>query len=122
MADDFDRWWAVWPKKVKKAQARDAFAWALKHFNGDGQLVERMIATTQWQGRFYGGAKWLPDPDRWLLAQRWEDEEPDAEPIVATAHERRQYDMWRYAVGAHASAGVTLEGWVKRQRGQREAS
>lgn len=82
--DAFKQFWAAWPKRVKRQEAMDAFRWAMAHHNEDGQLLERMIATIAWQRRFYGGAQYLPDPNKWLLACRWEDENP-AETAAAEA-------------------------------------
>lgn len=115
--EEFARWWAVWPKKVSKAAAKDAFRWAMQHFNDDGRLVDRMIATTAWQVAFYGSPKYLKDPDKWLLGQRWDDEEPAPETVEPTAAERRGYTQWVHAVGPFVARDWTLTDWVKRQRG-----
>jgi hypothetical protein len=112
---EFEEFWSFWPKKVKKQAARDALRWALQHFNADGQLIERMRATVEWQVRFYGGAKWMADPEKWILGQRWEDEEPEPERVVPTARERADYRMWCFSLGPLAQ-GTTLDAWVKRQR------
>lgn len=106
---DFERFWAAWPKRVKRQEAADAFKWALARFNEDGQLVDRMLATIAWQRTFYGGPQYLPDPNKWLLTRRWEDENPadvakaqaEAEQAALRAQEReriaereRRYEEW----------------------------
>lgn len=81
----WQEFWGAWPKKVKRQAARDAFHWAwANHYTPDGELLEAMLETIAWQRVFYEGPQFLPDPNRWLLDCRWEDEDPN----VAIARER----------------------------------
>ena len=69
----FDQWWEHWPKKVRKKQARDAFPAALKLL----PLPALIEATDRWVTAFNATGndrKFIPDPDRWLKHQRWEDD------------------------------------------------
>ncbi len=111
---DFERFWSAWPKRVKRQAAADAFRWAVQHHNGDGQLLARMLDTIAWQRTFYGGPQYLPDPNKWLLECRWEDENPVA---VAAAQE----DAHRAALRAEEKARIAererrAEEWEARKR------
>lgn len=75
MSKKFDDWWGHWPKKVRKKQARDAFPDAVKTL----PLPALIEATDKWVAAFNATGndrKFIPDPDRWLKHQRWEDELP----------------------------------------------
>lgn len=100
----FDQFWAAWPKKVKRAQAQDAFRWAMAHHNGDGTLLARMLATIAWQRTFYREPRYLPDPNRWLLDRRWEDENPQAVTERVRGEDDAAYRAMRRRVEAEQEA------------------
>lgn len=111
----FSIFWAAYPRRKDKVSARDAFRWAMQHHNQDGQLLDTMLSAIAWQRIEQPEPQFWPMAQKWLLTERWTDE-PLETVVVPTSHEKRQYDMWRTAVGAHISQGVTLADWVKRQR------
>lgn len=112
--DPFDVFWTAYPRKQNKMAARDAFRWALQHFNQDGRLVERILGALAWQREEQPNPRYWPTPDKWLLKERWTDE-PLEEVIEPTARERAEYRQWCFSLGPSAR-GVSLEDWVKRQR------
>jgi len=114
VSEPFDEFWAAYPLKKNKQGARDAFRWAMQHFNEDGQLLGRLTAAIAWQHREQPEARFWPYPDKWLLKERWTDE-PIAVVIVPTARERSDYRQWCFSLGPNA-AGVSIEDFVKRQR------
>lgn len=70
----FDRFWAVYPRKVGKGKAEESFA----KYRPDDELTDRMVraveaakASTQWQR---DGGQFVPHPATWLNQRRWEDE------------------------------------------------
>jgi len=76
-AAGFDRFWAVWPKKVAKADAEAAWA---KLAPGP-ELAEAIVAAV---ARQRGSPKWnrdggryIPYPATWLNRRRWEDEDEE---------------------------------------------
>ncbi len=78
-AEDFDRFWALYPRKKGKADARKAWQ------SVPGERVEELLAAlrrqrecSQWQE---DGGRYVPYPATWLRGRRWEDE-PDAAPAA----------------------------------------
>ena len=70
----FERFWAVYPRKVGKGAAKRSF---LK-YKPDDALTEKMIGaveaqkqTEQWKR---DGGQYIPHPATWLNQMRWEDE------------------------------------------------
>lgn len=74
----FDRWYASYPRKVKRAEAETAW----QNLNPDDALTDHMISVvglwatskdwTKEDGRF------VPYPASWLNGKRWQDEAPRA--------------------------------------------
>ena len=72
-SDAFARWWAVYPKKVGKAEAKKAFGKVKVGVEVLIEAVNRQKSSAQWtkeNGRF------IPNPATWLNQGRWEDELP----------------------------------------------
>lgn len=70
---DFDRFWAAYPRKVGKQEARRAFAAVRAPVETLLCALERQRDDPQWkreQGRY------IPHPATWLRQGRWEDESP----------------------------------------------
>ena len=76
---EFESWWSVYPKKVKKKQARDI--WRRKK-----PTAEVLIADTE--ARMAGDGRWLegfiPDPTTYLNGERWLDELEAPRKALAT--------------------------------------
>lgn len=74
MGTAFDLWWALYPRKERKALAREAWyevtkGWKERDFD---ILMER---TRQYRRDTADTeTRYLTTPDRWLLDRRWEDE------------------------------------------------
>jgi Helix-turn-helix domain len=75
VGEAFDRFWAVYPRRVAKEAARKAFAGAIKR---GGALVEALIAGAQRYAAERTGQnpKYTKHPATWLNAGCWEDELP----------------------------------------------
>ncbi len=75
----FERFWAIYPRKVKRSDALKAWA-KLKLFNGDFErilgAVQSAIASADWTK---DRGKFIPHPTTWLNGRRWEDEQPTAQ-------------------------------------------
>jgi hypothetical protein len=69
--EEFDRWYAMYPRKEAKASARKAFAKARKSVDIDTLMasLERYVASVKGKDRQY-----IALPASWLNAGRWEDE------------------------------------------------
>jgi hypothetical protein len=78
----FERFWAVYPRKVAKEAARKAFAKVVEN----GTAVETLIAGAQRYAVERKGQdpKYTKHPATWLNAGCWEDEAPGA-PVIDQA-------------------------------------
>jgi hypothetical protein len=65
----FDRFWAVYPRKVGKAEAEKVWT----KLNPDDALTDTIIAAVVVQARGWDDPKFIPHARRWLYASRWED-------------------------------------------------
>lgn len=71
----WQRFWAVFPLKVAKKEARVAWMQA----GPTPELVDRMIATLAWQAPFWAAQGYgTPYPASWIRGERWSDERPQA--------------------------------------------
>jgi uncharacterized protein YdaU (DUF1376 family) len=68
----FDRFWAVYPRKVGKAEAEKVWT----KLNPDDALTDTIIAAVVLQTRGWDDPKFIPHARRWLYASRWEDAAP----------------------------------------------
>lgn len=70
----FDRFWASYPRKTDKPEARKAWA----KLNVTDALFERIERALDWQRQQPGwleqGGKFVPYPASWLRGERWKDE------------------------------------------------
>ena len=90
----FAQFWAVYPRKVAKPDARKKF----DRLNPDDNLlavmiraVERQKQSEQWTK---DGGQYIPHPATWIHQRRWEDEEPVKPVRVLPAQDfpQRNYD------------------------------
>lgn len=99
-ADGFDRFWAAYPKKKAKDDARKA--WAKR--NPDESLLAVMLRalgrqqqSPDWQKE---SGRYVPFPATWLNAGRWTDEAEVNAPIHATReaceHQPACRDTWSH--------------------------
>lgn len=72
---DFDEFWAVYPKKVGKGEARKAFQKVKVPVAALIAAVEQQKKSAQWQR---DNGQYIPYPATWLNQGRWEDEPEEA--------------------------------------------
>lgn len=81
----FERFWEEYPKKVKRAEAEEAW----KAIAPDEALLERMLSAISTQKADEGwrreGGRYIPLPANWLRNRRWEDV-----PVVQTTPHAEQ--------------------------------
>jgi hypothetical protein len=74
MDQDFETFWAAWPRKVAKADARKAWN-ATRNIRPDLQTILTAVhaacRTEQWMR---GGGQFIPYPATWIRGERWEDQ------------------------------------------------
>ena len=91
----FERFWAAYPRKTDKKDAKKAF-FRLKPDEGLLNLllaaIEKQKKSAQWAEE---GGRFVPHPSTWLNGCRWEDELPKAVPKWANdadhAYTQREY-------------------------------
>ena len=66
----FDRFWELYPRKVKKQQARAAFDCVDVGIEVLMNALNRQVCDPRWQEE---GGRFVPYPDSWLRDRRWED-------------------------------------------------
>ena len=72
--DDFDKFWAAYPKKVAKADARKAWAQTKDIRPELTNLLIAIIANCKTESWMKSGGAFIPYPATWLRGERWEDE------------------------------------------------
>lgn len=77
-SDGFERFWAIYPKKVGKQAALKAW----NKQNPGESLVEAMLSAIETQKKsaqwVKDGGQFIPNPATWLNQERWNDELPQA--------------------------------------------
>ncbi len=87
MMDTFDDFWAVYPLRVAKKDARRA--WEKLHPSPD--LQQRIAAALAWQVPLWASQGYgTPYPATYLNGERWEDEPPA--PARPTARRAASYE------------------------------
>ncbi len=79
--EDFQRFWELYPKKIHKTRALEAFHQVQVPVQVLLEAVRKQSRSIQWNredGRF------IPQPDTWLTERRWEDELPEPVPKGAS--------------------------------------
>lgn len=72
--DDFDTFWAAYPKKVAKADARKAWAQTKDIRPELTNLLTAITANCKTESWMKSGGAFIPYPATWLRGERWEDE------------------------------------------------
>lgn len=93
---DFDKFWAVYPRKEGKQDAKRAF---LK-IKPDDSLLETMLTAIQRQKQSdqWSEPRYIPHPATWLNGRRWEDEvqkaqiKPVGKIVSANTYSQRDYE------------------------------
>ena len=84
----FDDWWAIYPRKVSKAQAEKAFAKAVPARIALPALMEKTKAfAASWKDKPRAELTFCPHPSTWLNDARYDDE-PDVKPAPTAADPR----------------------------------
>jgi hypothetical protein len=112
-AEAFDVFWAAYPRKRKRLDAKKAFEQARR----EGVTLETMLSALSWQRSqpqwTKDGGQFIPYPASWLRAGSYDDE-PD-EPIAVPVKEH-----W-YEVCQREHGGTCEKQWAHAMK-MREAS
>lgn len=83
-ASEFDQFWAAYPRKVAKGDARKAWEKAVRQ---TPDLLAACLSTLAWQRECRQWTRdegqFVPYPATWLNGERWSDENPEAERNAA---------------------------------------
>ena len=71
--DDFDTFWALYPKKVAKADARKAWAQTKDIRPELTNLLAAITAACKTESWMKSGGAFIPYPATWLRGERWDD-------------------------------------------------
>lgn len=71
---DFDQFWAVWPKRVAKADARKAWKQTEDVRPPIDELIKIVKAHCMTDKWMKDDGEFIPHPATWLRGERWEDE------------------------------------------------
>ncbi|WP_395243379.1 helix-turn-helix domain-containing protein [Agromyces sp. MMS24-K17] len=119
--DAFDSWWAVYPKKQGKVDARKAFAQLYKR--GDLPELGTLIARTKRYAAKQTDPTYTKQPAGWLRTGRYEDDDL-AVPVAKRSDGARQMSAWLEARGSSLAEYEQRKGepgWLEALK-QREAS
>jgi hypothetical protein len=80
--DSFDTFWAVYPRRQAKADARKAW----ERLNPSPDLLAKILAALDWQTQSQAWLKedgqFVPLPATWIRGERWEDERNDRRAVA----------------------------------------
>lgn len=98
-ADAFSEFWSVYPKKVAKADARKAFAAAMKRADVDDIIAgaRRLRDDPNLPEKQY-----IPHPGKWLRGDQWEDETLPPRNGLSVGHQ----------FPARQTASEKAQGWL----------
>jgi hypothetical protein len=71
--EDFDKFWALYPKKVAKADARKAWAQTKDIRPELTNLLTAITAACKTESWMKSGGAFIPYPATWLRGERWDD-------------------------------------------------
>ena len=74
MNEEFDEFWANYPKKVAKADARKAWLQTKDVRPDITTVINAVIAACKTEQWMKSGGAFIPYPATWLRGERWEDE------------------------------------------------
>jgi len=100
---DFERWWAAYPRKVGKEAAKRSWLKALKSAKRPEVLLEA-LAKAIWSD----DAKFIPHPATWLNQGRWMDE---VEASVGADAPLSEADLWRQRVRGFKDRSFWMSSW-----------
>lgn len=74
MPDDFNTFWAAYPKKVAKADARKAWLQTKDVRPDITTVINAVTSACKTESWMQGGGKYIPHPATWIRGERWDDE------------------------------------------------
>lgn len=102
--EDFEKFWAIWPRKVAKAEARKAWAQTDKIRPPLEKIIAAIRAQCQTEQWMRGNGQFIPHAATWLRGERWDDEVEVKLPGVV--NEKIWHETWAGIVAKGAELGL----------------
>jgi hypothetical protein len=71
--DDFEKFWAAYPRKVAKAEARKAWAQTASIRPDTDSLIKAVLSHCKTEQWMKSNGAFIPHAATWLRGERWED-------------------------------------------------
>ncbi len=71
--DDFEKFWAAYPRKVAKAEARKAWAQTASIRPDTDSLIKAVLSHCETEQWMKSNGAFIPHAATWLRGERWED-------------------------------------------------
>jgi hypothetical protein len=71
--DDFEKFWAAYPRKVAKAEARKAWAQTASVRPDTDSLIKAVLSHCRTEQWMKSNGAFIPHAATWLRGERWED-------------------------------------------------
>lgn len=101
-AEAFDRFWAAYPRRESKGDARKAYVKAVAKAGPDA-LLAGAVALAEYHQAVRTEPRFVPHPTTWLNQERWDDTLPEVDPRAVRAADR---------LAAHRDDVHTDGGWA----------
>jgi hypothetical protein len=93
-ADEFEQWWALYPKKVDKQAAKRKFRTVRKSGVPLDALMDGLRSwIDEWRDK-RTDPKYIPGPERWLNAGKWEDDVGTTRRLTLSADTAPAKSSW----------------------------
>ena len=99
----FDEFWAAYPRKTGKGEAKKAWA----KIRPDAELLQQILAAVEWQSKCdqwqRDNGQYIPYPATWLNQQRWEDEDVQIttkrnKSVMMGKKDESSFEAWKSAL------------------------
>lgn len=91
----FERFWEVWPNRIRRQEAEEAFMLA----GVTDELIEQVVSAVERSRNTLWAdmePRYMPSPASWIKGRRWEDEIPDAEQLAAIRKHGAEIDLSQF--------------------------
>mgnify|MGYP001294792010 CR=1 FL=1 len=102
--DDFDQFWAVWPKRCAKADARKAWIQTEKVRPPIADIIKAIQAQCRTEQWMKDNGTYIPYPATWIRGERWDDEVEVKLPGVVDGKE--WHETWKGIQAKGAELGI----------------
>lgn len=102
--DDFEQFWAAYPRKVAKAEARKAWKQTQAVRPDIAKLLSSIVSACKTEQWMRGNGQFIPHAATWLRGERWEDDYEIKLPDVV--NEKPWNETWAGIVEKGKELGI----------------